>query len=363
MGVENCNAALASLSEPSPSGTRDIDLAVIHKDYISLLSLLHSSATKISLVLKPSSPTYSASLAPLGDISKHLSALSHCAGLFRVDHGTTLIQEVVSVSREVIESIRALLQTFLDPDAQDEYLMRTGAVHHLIDKVRAPNGLSKDNLAAVRKRVSQCQGSLDDGLKEVGEMVEDAESTSDADGSKVEEDGWEEFGFESGAKMNSDELERAKKVTQLKPLYALGLDILNKVYMALRLSVLLHKRIISHILSPSPSSGYRNEAFDVLPSLSAALLEASDELVSTLYTPQHPADVATELTAFQGVVWRLRASLIPLFQNNNIALEGKLGGMSLRGNGEAKDNKKWFDACFDQIDKAAAALRAITEPK
>jgi hypothetical protein len=234
LASQTCSAALASISsdilqsktDHSSSSSRppSVELPVLRKDLLSLLSLLHASTTKLSLALKPSSPSYTASLAPLKDISDHVSVLSHCINLFDpTTHGATIIREAVFLIKDVIEAIRALLQTFLNIEANgtdvstgqagDEYMVRTGAVHDLIDKARVSNGLSKDNFVAARKKWTQDQCSLEDGLREVGEMVEDAESSDRDDEEEFgDDDGWGEMGLGPGKKMDKDELERTKKV-------------------------------------------------------------------------------------------------------------------------------------------------------
>jgi hypothetical protein len=133
-------------------------------------------------------------------------------------HGATLTKEAVATVRDVIEAIQALVQTFLalqinagsgTGKAGEEYMVRTGAVHDLIDKAKRAEGLSEDNLGAVRKKWTENRGALEDGFREVGEMIEEAEETEDDD---EDDDGWDELGLGKGTKMNLDELERTKKV-------------------------------------------------------------------------------------------------------------------------------------------------------
>ncbi|KAJ7774611.1 Grap2 and cyclin-D-interacting-domain-containing protein [Mycena maculata] len=337
--LQTCNAALQSV-EPQPVPE---PLDVLHKDLISLLSLLYAATTKVSLALKPSSPTYSASLSPLKDLADHVSALFHCANHFVPDtHGATLVQEVTSLVKDAIDSIRALVQKFLEIEANDsrqdsgqagdEYMVRTAAVHTVIDRARR---LSANNLLAVRKRWSEDAASLDDGFREVAEMVEETESADDVADDAMFDDGWDEIGIGKSQKMVPEELDRTKKVHGI-----------------LRLMQLLHKRILRDILSTSnePSS---NTALDRLSSLSHTLLSASDELVSTLYTPQDPQNIETELRSFRTIISDFQASLI-----KPDALETELESLSL----ENENRSKWFDTCFVQIYKAVDALQEILRP-
>ncbi|KAJ6596892.1 hypothetical protein DFH09DRAFT_1133032 [Mycena vulgaris] len=334
--LQTCNAALdATAPQSSPQS-----LDVLHKDLVSLLSLLYAATTKVSLALKPSHPTYSASLTPLKDLADHVSALFHCTSLFVPDtHGATLVQEVGSLIKDAIESIRALVQKFLEIEANDsrqssgqagdEYMVRTATVHNVVDRARA---LSATNLLAVRKRWTEDAASLDDGFREVADMVEDAESTDTEDSDDAMfDDGWEEIGIGKSQKMNPEELDRTKKVHGI-----------------LRLAQLLHKRVLTDILSTSRGPP-NNSTLDTLSSLSHVLLSASDELVSTLYTPQHRSNIETELRSFRKIISDFQASLA-----KPDALETQLENLSLG----SSTGSKWFDTCFVQLYKAVDALDA-----
>ncbi|KAF8077948.1 hypothetical protein FPV67DRAFT_1685322 [Lyophyllum atratum] len=347
VAVETCTAALDSISTTARD-TDGADVAILHTDFMSILSLLYGSTTKLSLALKPSSPTHSASLQPLKDICDQISALSHCACLFEHKHGITWVQEIASVARDVILSVRSLLQTFLDIDASgsrtstgqagDDYMVRIGAVHETINNARS--GLSKNNVASVQKKLAQDHDSLEDGLQEVDEMTNDQGSVDD-----WEDDGWGELGVDSKKRMDSDELERTKKIHAI-----------------LRMSTLLHKRIITDILlppshSPLKLSPHFVQHMDSLPPHSSALLVASDDLVSTLYTPQDPSDISTELDSFIEIIDNLRATVLVLLQEPTLAEQ--MEAMSLKSTGVSqKDPKKWFEACFIQIRKAVDTLKS-----
>jgi Grap2 and cyclin-D-interacting len=125
------------------------------------------------------------------------------------------MREVTSVAEDVIQSVRTLLLIFLESKTQDierdEYLVRTGAVHDLITKARAPGGVSADNLASVRKKWKQDNEAMDDGLNEINEMIQDTRASGSDE--SFEDDGWDELGFESSQTMDQTELERAKKVS------------------------------------------------------------------------------------------------------------------------------------------------------
>lgn len=219
---------MAFLADPTKSTDPSLDgsnLSLLHKDFLSLLSLIYTSTTKLSLVMKPSSPSYNAALEPLKELSDRVASLPHCVRLLQADHGKTLAAEANGIAKDVLEAIKALIQTFITIDSEgscsrgdagDEYLVRTGAVHDVIDKARGQNGFSGNNLVAVRKIWNRNQESLDDGVNEVretmdntGKVEDDAEDKDDFD------DGWEELGFSSNVKPSPVELERIKKVKSL----------------------------------------------------------------------------------------------------------------------------------------------------
>jgi hypothetical protein len=218
--IKTCSAALTSIRDhsktPATAITSLAHHAVLRKDFLSLLALIYASTTKLSLTLKPSSPAYKASLDPLKDISDQISAISHCVRLFAPDHGITLMRGVSSIAEDVIESVRVLLQMFLENEthgvehAGNEYLVRTGAVHDLITKARAPGGVSADNLASVRKKWKEDYDAMDDGLNEIGETIKDAQTSGGEE--DLVDDGWDELGLQPSQKMDQTELERAKKV-------------------------------------------------------------------------------------------------------------------------------------------------------
>ncbi|KAG6892112.1 hypothetical protein C0992_001784 [Termitomyces sp. T32_za158] len=139
--------------------------------------------------------------------------------------------------------------------------------------------------------------------------------------------------------MTSQELERTKKAHAI-----------------LRLSTLLHKRIIKDVVSIPADSN-----LDSLPLPSSSLVVASDDLVSTLYAPQTPSDTSKELAAFVKVIDNLRSTLLAILQEPSLA--DQMQAMSLQPCAtQQKDPMKWFQTCFAQIQKAVDNLSlALTE--
>ncbi|KAG2349904.1 hypothetical protein BDR05DRAFT_955739 [Suillus weaverae] len=358
---ETCTAALSALAsrnQRDKSEPQTSDLAVILKDLDSLLSLIYNSSTKLALALKPSSPTYSASLPVIVDLTNHTSGITHCIHLLSPDlHGATLIKELQHEVTAILEALRAVVQTFLNLAARgpsiaksgsagEEYLVRTGTLHDLITQARGPNGIPKDNISAIRRRWKQDRGALEDSLREVSEMIDGAEGSEsdDVDGDNVD-DGWDELGLgDTGLKMDKDELARAKNV-----------------HSVLRLTTLLHKRIFLDLLSSTPTSPPPSFALDALLLQSHALLAASDELVSSLYIPQNPATIRKESLALLDIINGLQLQLRIFFPDTS-SLEQQLSGLSIEGDKSASTpskptaDKKWFDICFDQVTKTSANL-------
>ncbi|KAJ3919144.1 hypothetical protein F5877DRAFT_78367 [Lentinula edodes] len=333
--VETCKAARDSIFNHPHSTEDPPPLPVLHQDLLSLLSLVYGSVTKLSLALKPSSPTYSACLVPLQDLSNYIAAISHCVSMFDASvHGATLAKEVASVAIDVVETVQTLTTVFLQIEGSsersrtgDEYLVRTGAVHSVIDIARhAEDGLSENNLTAVRRLWFKDAGALEDGVREVVEMIEDVQSGITTES----EDGWDELGLEPSQPLTEQELKVAQKVNILNPF----------------------QKVISDILStPTLLS---NSSLDDLAPLSPALLGTVDELICALDSPQDLDSVTTELNMLKGVIDDIRNRLSVL-NNQPVSLvtllqKTSLNEVTVSTNRNSRDG--WFNACFDQITKA-----------
>ena len=205
--VENCKAAIHNIDDAAQDSYPDF--LTLRKDFLSLLSLIYSSSTKVALALKPSSPQYKAALTPLKELSNNVTALTHSIRLMRRDQSTTVLKEYTSLVQNVIRAVESLAQIFLDSTttATEEYLVRTGTIHDLIDMARKPGGLSVTNRDAVRKRWLQNHESIVDGAEEIQQVC----SPRDTEGDDFIDDGWEELGINS-TKLSPPELDRTEKV-------------------------------------------------------------------------------------------------------------------------------------------------------
>lgn len=209
-----------------------MSLQVLLSDYISLLNLLYTSTTKLSFALKPPKPTFSACSSVLKDISSQADSLASCACCFdKEHHGVTLTKEVIWSAEEVIRSLKTLLELFTDTYDKkkatgDNYLVQTGVVHESIEKAKLVPTSERD---AVRKRWEANLGGMDDGMREVVQMLDDyntAEEPEDLnmDSMKItdsedddgdDDDDWGEFDFRGGraSRPTEEELSRIKLVS------------------------------------------------------------------------------------------------------------------------------------------------------
>ena len=213
--VETCKAALIAIrsdSEPAQHRYPESDFQTLRNDFLSLLSLIHASSTKVALALKPSSPQYKAALTPLKDLSNNVAALVHSIHLMRRDQSATVLKEYTSLVQTVIEAVESLAQMILDGSETEEYLVRTGTVHDLIDMARKPGGLSLTSRDAARKRWLQNHESIVDGAEEIQQLCKPANSEDLEDDDDFIGDGWEELGISSTIKLSSAELDRTEKV-------------------------------------------------------------------------------------------------------------------------------------------------------
>ncbi|KAH9857110.1 Grap2 and cyclin-D-interacting-domain-containing protein [Lenzites betulinus] len=358
-GMFTCSAAIDALRRPL-SSTPPAQLSerpscpVLQKDYQSLLTLVYTSTTKLTLVLRPSAPYPKAALAPIADLGTSITSLTACATLFDA-HGETLSSYARQAALDICEAVSSLAETFVDEGGK-EYLVRTGTVHDLIEKARRE--LPVDTLDAVKRRWKVDRGMLEDTLDEINSMIEDAghEGEQDQDEEGFNEE-WDELGLGSSKKMSEAELECTKKVQPL-----------------VRFATLFHKRVVPDVLAglsgPQLESSDLISALDALPSRSHAVVVALEEVVATLYAPQNPASVASAVAALTESLRALHASVITnVLVPSDADLAQRMSALSVvqgdggKAGGETKkDPRKWFDACLAQIDKSAKAVDDVLSP-
>ena len=225
---DTCSAAIDALQQPfSETQISLLDsrptCAVLYKDFQSLLTLIYTSTTKVTLVLRPSAPAPAAALAPIKDLGTSITSFATCATLFNL-HGAAVASDARLLAREVCEAVRALASMFVD-SAGEDYLVRTGTVHDVVEKAR--RDLPADNLAAVKKRWKADREMIGDSLEEINAMLEDTGGGEDELEGADLDDEWDELGFGASKKMSEAELERTKKVRLCKAILVYPENLLN----------------------------------------------------------------------------------------------------------------------------------------
>ncbi|KZT70120.1 hypothetical protein DAEQUDRAFT_224967 [Daedalea quercina L-15889] len=334
--VETCSAAADTLKQPTlasaPGPSSSVPaLGVLHKDLLSLLTLIYASTTKLTLSLRAEEPAYKAAVGPLQDLIGNVSAIATCAALFDA-HGLTLASDVRQVVTEVCSALSALGRTLLEEG--EDYLVHTGMVHEVVDK--AKRDLSADNRAAVRKRWTADRGMLEDSLQDVASMLEDDDA---ADQDEDFNDELDDLGLGSVKKMSEVELERTRKVQSL-----------------LRFTILLHKRVQLDLLAKPASQPASSATLDSLPAHSQAILVELEDAVATLYAPQDPAAIAAAISSLVNSVKSLQAVVIPMLPSASSTSKTTVGSVASESKGAQTDVRRWFVTCFEQIDKLSHSL-------
>ncbi len=201
--------------------------------------MIYSNTTKLSIRLDPSKPTYSAALTPLKDLITHSSTLASNASSFLPNaHGRALTTEVHSTARNVLAALQVLVHThpslLANPSSKDDavavsrsspkngndaYLAKTGVVHELIIQAKAeyhgPQGLSRTNLIAVRKRLQEHSKIIADAAATLENEASPSDGDDDDDDDDDFDDGWDdpELGFTMPGKLSPEQVGLAKTVS------------------------------------------------------------------------------------------------------------------------------------------------------
>ena len=374
---ELCRASLDVLKNlsGSSSSASEPDLAKIHADLLSLLFLLSHIVTKLALALNPDEPTFSAAISPLEDFVKHVNALTSCASLFTTTFGSTLRTEVVDLTSDVLHAMKGFVDhcvlitgdTPPLPKLKTTHLYLAGSLHELIDRSRESDGLSKNNLQAVRKRWLQDRSVLEDGYRELSELL----TPDEVNGDSLDED----FGDEGdlvldSAPLTAEEAERVKKVRVSTPCScSIKLDD-TQVQRYIRVTNLMHKRVYVDLLEPSAlkiasSSPTFVSTLDKISRQSARFVSATDEIISCLHSPQDPNSISENLKSLEKVVTTLqglldRGNFLP--KPKEQSLESQVESMTIQASGaaqkKAEDTQKWFNSCLAQVYKLQVSLCA-----
>jgi hypothetical protein len=306
-------------------------------------------------VLNAGPDSLTAAREPLTEIARDVARLAHCAGAFSVT-GATIRTEAIWAAEEVIESIQTYLVGFTRSSAAGTsgdtktLMLRVGTIHSVIDRVKG--SLSADNRTAVVKRWQSDASHLDDAVREIKDMIEDAENDEGAEKDDFD-DGWGEIMDGPGGKLAPNEVEAAKKVCFRGFLSRqLIWFAFKQTMMVLRMAALLHKRILSRLVLPSAGNDQTSIDLENLLALSASLSTGSDDMAESLWSPQDPGQVASRAREVQKRVHTLRE---PLVSSGLLPPEPPAEGIP--ASQTSNKDAEWFKMCFDQIDKA---VRNIT---
>jgi len=282
--------------------------------------------------------------------------------------------EVVGLTSDVLQATRGfvdhcvLITEGVTPPLKlkTAHLYLTGSLHELIDHNRGSDGLSKNNLQAVRKKWSQDQSTLEDGYRELSELL-----TSDgADDDSPDEDvGKDDFVFDS-APLTAEEAERVKKVCILISCSRFIKPGDIQVQRYIRITNLLHGRVYLDLLKPSAlkiasSSPSFASTLDEISLQSAQFVSTTDEVISCLHSPQDPGEISASVQNLGEVAVTLQRLLNQgdfLPKPKEQSLESQMELMTVQisevDQKKAKDTRKWFDTCLAQVDKLRVSLSA-----
>jgi cyclin-D1-binding protein 1 len=231
--VQTCALSIAAIRTNSTA--QQLPLSSLRTDFLSLLSVIYSNTTKLSIALNPSSPAYSATAIPLKDLITHSSTLASNASSFLPNvHGRALTAEVHATAIDVLTAVQDLAHAHLSlliksaskddaaisnsKTASDTYLAKTGVVHELIAQAKAdhPQGLSRTNLIAVRKRWREHSDLVADAaavLEIEADPPDDDDDDDDENNDDDFDDGWGDIS--DPGKQSPEQVELAKKVRAL----------------------------------------------------------------------------------------------------------------------------------------------------
>ena len=336
--------------------------------------MIHHTITKLALALDPTEPTFSAAISPLDDLAKHINAITTCASLFTATFGSTLRTEVVGLTSDVLQATKGFIDHCVlitssvtpPPKLKATRLYLTGSLHELIDNSRGADGLSKNNLQAIRKKWVQDRSVLEDGYRELSELLTSDETGDDSFNEDFSDE--DDLVFDS-TPLTPEETERVRKVRDLFSLLHPVKSSVIQVQRYIRITNLLHERIYLDLLKPSAlkiNSSLPNftSTLDDISRQSARFVSTTDEVISCLHSPQDPKAISESLKNLGEVATTLQTLLSQcsfLPEPREQSLESQMESMTVQtseAGRKTKDTRKWFDTCLTQIDKLQVLLSA-----
>lgn len=252
------------------------------------------------------------------------------------------------------------------PKLKTTHLYLAGSLHELIDHSRESDGLSKNNLQAVRKKWSQDRSVLEDGYRELSELL----TSGGADHDPLNEDFDEGDLLFDSMPLTTEEAERVKKVCVVFSYSYFIKSSCTQVQRYIRVTNLLHERVYTRLLEPSvleiaSSSPSFVSTLDKISHQSAQFVSATDEIISCLHSPQDPKAISEYLK----ILGKVATSLKGLLDQGNFlpkpkeqGLESQMGSMTIQASEVAQkkagDTRKWFNSCLAQIYYLQRSLSA-----
>ncbi|KAG8985768.1 hypothetical protein FRB95_004267 [Tulasnella sp. JGI-2019a] len=341
-----CSQALEALvkrlpviiTTPGGDGTGNPTLVTLRTDFISLLAMVYSHATRVGMSFKPPI-TDLAAVKSLQELSADVERLASCALAVHTSSGRILGKQFVWAAQEVAENVQSLAIGLLAASTapSDDYLRRVGQIHAVVEKIKA--SLPVDQTAAVQQIWSSNSESIEDALNECKLLMDGG-----GDDDMFEDEEWDgmDLGDESQRKeLNEDEM----KTTQ-------------QVYTVIRLHLALHQKLIKHYSRRSING---DAAQETRLERSTDLVAAIDELVASLPPPHIESSIKSKVKDVLAFSQRTKADLEMEALTEKVAgstmsiQDGETGPDASRQENRRKilTGELWFKTVFIQIENAS----------
>jgi Grap2 and cyclin-D-interacting len=152
---------------------------VLRKDFISVISLIHSHSTRLWIALGKQPPTPSAACATLDELSKHICSLYGCTLAFTQISGPTFIAEARAAATEVLLALQRLLQEYSSGGDGGDSMRKTAALNEVCESAR---NISLDDREAALKVWKQDGEVVKDAIKELNSLLKPIEDAGFSDG-------------------------------------------------------------------------------------------------------------------------------------------------------------------------------------
>ncbi|CAG8509667.1 8128_t:CDS:2, partial [Racocetra persica] len=268
---------------PVLQNSPNFDGTIIKNELGKLGLILANDATKMTLACKPPC-TPSAAIPTINAISETLFLISGHAASVPLSAGKTFANEIKSTTGDIIYASAALANSFLDSPvdmntANYGHLISTGILWNACDLFQQ---LPSKNSAAVSQKWKGILALLEDAICEIVDLISENNQNANDD----IDDGWDEILGNSTAASST-------LSTTEKEMGNLCLDLIKIVQ-------LLFKKILHRCIDPlntsdklnvknidSSQQDSINETLDQLVHLGNSVIDCTDELGTSLYSPHN----------------------------------------------------------------------------